>query len=278
MRSKCEQIKESLEMFFGVPFDVYTKEVHQEPTYVISPQNEMKELFTVKVYFRQNIRIILEIEPQTYAADMVHAMNSADDNKKQMFQLYLAQIEKQGATSEFQINQQPRNMIDSSVWSEPWKSIKYRATKIIESSNDNDYEMKLVQEWSMLGVGLFLSLLDVSVIDEYQHSEGKISQVTHNVYERNPVNRELCLSANGYSCKICGFNFEEKYGLLGHGFIHVHHIEMVADYGGERFINPITDLIPVCPNCHAMLHRKRPPLTPDELKAIIENQVRGEEQ
>ncbi len=278
MRSKCEQIKESLELFFGVPFDVYTNEVHQEPTYVISPQNEMKELFTVKVYFRQNIRIILEIEPQTYAADMVNAMNNADDNKKQMFRLYLTQIEKQGATSDFQINQQTRNMMESAVWSEPWKTIKYRATKIIESSTDNDYEIKLVQEWSMLGVGLFLSLLDVNAIDEYQHSEGKITQVTHNVYERNPVNRELCLSANGYSCKICGFDFEKKYGLLGHGFIHVHHIEMVADYGGERFINPITDLIPVCPNCHAMLHRKRPPLTPDELKAIIENQVRGEEQ
>ncbi|MBR3141650.1 MAG: HNH endonuclease [Clostridiales bacterium] len=79
-------------------------------------------------------------------------------------------------------------------------------------------------------------------------------------------------------CDLCGFNFEKKYGLLGRGFIHVHHIEMVAEYGGERFINPITDMIPVCPNCHAMLHRKRPPLTPEELKEIIESQVRGEEQ
>lgn len=278
MHSKCEQIRESLEMFFDVPFDVYLNEVHQEPTYVIAPQNEMKELFAVKINFRQSIRIILEIEPQTYAADMVKAMNHADESKKQMFLLYLSQIEKQGAKSDFQINQQSRNMQESDAWSIQWKTIKYRATKIIENSTDRDYEIKLVQEWAMLGVGLFLSLLDVNVIDEYNHSEGKVSKVTHNVYERNPVNRELCLSANGYSCKICGFNFERKYGLLGHGFIHVHHIEMVADYGGERFINPITDMIPVCPNCHAMLHRKRPPLTPVELKEIIDNQIRGEEQ
>ena len=277
MQSKCEQIKESLELFFNVPFDVYLTEVHQEPTYFITPQNEMKELFTVKINFRQNIRIILEIEPQTYAADMVKTMNHADENKKQMFLLYLSQIEKQVSKSEFQINQQSRNMQESDVWTEQWNTIKYRATKIIENSTDKEYEIKLVQEWALIGVGLFLSLLDVDVIDEQHHSEGKVSQVTHNVYERNPVNRELCLSANGYSCKICGFNFENKYGLLGHGFIHVHHIEMVADYGGERFINPITDMIPVCPNCHAMLHRKRPPLTPEELREIIESQVRGEE-
>ena len=88
MPSKCEQIKESLELFFNVPFDVNLFEAHLEPTYVITPQNEMKELFTVKIYFRQSIRIILEIEPQTYAADMVKTMNHADENKKQMFLLY----------------------------------------------------------------------------------------------------------------------------------------------------------------------------------------------
>lgn len=276
MPGKCERIKDNLELFFGVPFDVHISEVHQEPTYVISPHNEMKELFDVKIHFRQNIRIILEIEPQTYAADMVEAMNNANSNKIQTFLLFLSQIEKQGGKSDFYVNQQTRNMSEPSVWSERWNSIKYRATKIIDNSNDEDYEINLVQDWAQIGVGLFLSLLSIDVIDEHNHSEGKISQVTHNVYERNPVNRELCLSANGYSCKICGFNFEKQYGLLGHRFIHVHHIDMVSDYGGEKFINPITDMIPVCPNCHAMLHRKKPPLRPEELKSIIENQVRGE--
>lgn len=34
-------------------------------------------------------------------------------------------------------------------------------------------------------------------------------------------------------------------------------------------IDPISDLRPVCPNCHAMLHKKNPPYTIDELREII---------
>ena len=278
MNNRCEIIKESLELFFEAPFDVRLNEVHQEPTYIISPRNEMKELFDVRICFRQNIRMIIEIEPQTYAAAMVEAMNNADQNKKQMFLLYMDQIIHHGVFPDFYINQQKRNVGESDFWNEKWETIKFRATKIIENPSNDEYVTKLIQEWAKIGVGMFLSLLDISVINEYKHLEGKVSHVTHDVYERNPVNRELCLSANGYSCNICGFDFEKKYGLLGHGFIHVHHIEMVADYGGEKYINPITDMIPVCPNCHAMLHRKRPPLKPEFLREIIEKQLRGEEQ
>ena len=106
--------------------------------------------------------------------------------------------------------------------------------------------------------------------DDGKYGEGKIDQVLVNKYERNPINRQLCLAVNGYVCKICGFDFEKKYGDIGKGFIHVHHIEMVSSFGGEYYLDPKKDLIPVCPNCHAMLHRKNPPLEPAELRQIID--------
>ena len=84
-------------------------------------------------------------------------------------------------------------------------------------------------------------------------------------YERSPALRAQAINHHGLDCKICGFNFENIYGSIGSGFIHVHHLERLSDTG-QRFVDPQTDLIPVCPNCHAMLHRRIPPYTQKELK------------
>lgn len=66
-------------------------------------------------------------------------------------------------------------------------------------------------------------------------------------------------------------NFDEVYGELGKGFIHVHHLLPVAQLGKQYEVDPIADLRPVCPNCHAMLHRRNPPLSINELKETVHN-------
>ncbi|WP_211665176.1 HNH endonuclease [Leucothrix arctica] len=86
--------------------------------------------------------------------------------------------------------------------------------------------------------------------------EGSKKTITVNSYERNSKARAECITQYGVSCTVCGFHFESIYGKRGKGFIHVHHLIPVSDIGDEYEINPITDLRPVCPNCHAMLHRK----------------------
>jgi 5-methylcytosine-specific restriction protein A len=96
----------------------------------------------------------------------------------------------------------------------------------------------------------------------------KIS-VLVNKYERDATKRQDCLKHYGYTCQICNFSFKEIYGDLGENFCHVHHIEPLSEAGGEHDIDPIRDLIPVCPNCHAMLHRKIPALKPDELRKLL---------
>ena len=48
-------------------------------------------------------------------------------------------------------------------------------------------------------------------------------------------------------------NFEQVYGELGKDYIEVHHLHPVSQ--GERQVNPIEDLIPLCSNCHSMIHR-----------------------
>ncbi|AXT63760.1 HNH endonuclease [Aquimarina sp. AD10] len=102
-----------------------------------------------------------------------------------------------------------------------------------------------------------------------KYSEGKTKQVVVNNYERNPIARKKCIEHFGLDCQVCGFNFEEKFGELGKDFIHVHHKVDIASIGNEYSINPITDLIPVCPNCHSMLHKKKPSYSIEELKSVL---------
>ena len=99
--------------------------------------------------------------------------------------------------------------------------------------------------------------------------EGKKILRYTTVYERDPKARALALEIHGYDCKGCGLNFGDFYGDHGKGYIHIHHIKPLSE-SGETKIDPRSDLIPLCPNCHAMVHKnKSHTLTLNELKEII---------
>ena len=116
----------------------------------------------------------------------------------------------------------------------------------------------------------FLSSGEVGFPDEVgRYVEGATKRVLVNAYERNATARSACLSHYGYNCSVCAFNFESDFGEeIGGGFMHVHHVKPISVQGGEYTVNPIEDLRPVCPNCHAMLHKSDPPFTIEELREI----------
>ena len=89
------------------------------------------------------------------------------------------------------------------------------------------------------------------------------------IYERNPEARAACLAEKGYSCEVCQFDFYKTYGETGKDYIHVHHTVRIADMQRPYKVNPLKDLVPLCPNCHAMTHKRVPPYSIDELKEII---------
>lgn len=99
--------------------------------------------------------------------------------------------------------------------------------------------------------------------------EGAVKTVSVNAYERNPQARARCLAHHGYACMVCGFNFESVYGDLGKRYIHVHHVVPISEVKGEYIVDPIRDLVPVCPNCHAMIHVTRPCLSVEQLKSYL---------
>lgn len=110
--------------------------------------------------------------------------------------------------------------------------------------------------------------------DEYAFTslgeEGGKKTVYSTRYERDPKLRKQAIAIHGDSCKACGFNFGKTYGDFGAGFIHVHHIVPVSAFVAKQVVNPETDLVPLCANCHAMVHRRaNQTLTLSELKGLL---------
>lgn len=113
------------------------------------------------------------------------------------------------------------------------------------------------------------NVLAEEIFTPEKYVEGAKISVTINAFERNSAARKACIKHHGTICKVCKFSFKERYGVIGEGFIHVHHIVPIGLVGKEYKIDPIADLIPVCPNCHAMIHRVTPSLTVSELRNLL---------
>ncbi len=102
-----------------------------------------------------------------------------------------------------------------------------------------------------------------------QFIEGASKTISVNTYERNSVARLKCIEHYGYEYVVCSFNFEKIYGSIGEKYIHVHHIVPLSKIKKEYKLDPIKDLVPVCPNWHAIIHKTQPALTIEQLKQHI---------
>lgn len=107
------------------------------------------------------------------------------------------------------------------------------------------------------------------------YREGLGVKITVNKYERDSSARRICLKHFGAICHICGVDLATIYGTIGLGLVHVHHLNPLSRSDGEREVDPRKDLIPVCPNCHAVVHRNDPPLTPEEVRSRIAKRTGG---
>ncbi len=109
-----------------------------------------------------------------------------------------------------------------------------------------------------------------AIAHEETRVEGKQRERFINYYERDPKLRSDAILFHGTKCKVCNFDFEDKYGDRGKNFIEVHHLKPVSELEGETIVDPKTDMTVVCSNCHRMIHRKKNDvLSVEELKRMI---------
>lgn len=155
-----------------------------------------------------------------------------------------------------------------------WESFSLASEKILSAAQiaNGRQEVQLSRGKKRLSdfwVNYELNLYPDELDKEVVFREGARRQVTVNAYERNPQARRDCIQHYGARCFICGFDFKEVYGEIAVGFIHVHHLRPLSEIGEEYEIDPVKDLRPVCPNCHAVLHLRKTAFSIEEVRDFI---------
>jgi len=106
-------------------------------------------------------------------------------------------------------------------------------------------------------------------MEDEEFFEGTERRVIATIYERNPAARKRCIDYHGAVCCVCDFDFAAVYGEIAEGFIHVHHVKPMSEIGENYSVDPIKDLVPVCPNCHAVIHLGRKTRGIDVVKKLM---------
>jgi hypothetical protein len=150
------------------------------------------------------------------------------------------------------------------------EAIRLAARRTVGAGVREGHDPKLVIALSgIVGRALADPLSKTKVGSDQDLMEGALKRVVSSRFERNAAARRACIAHHGTSCGICAFSFQSIFGDLGVGFIHVHHVKPLAGLRREYRVDPVRDLLPICPNCHAMIHRQDPPIDVDVLRRQI---------
>lgn len=275
MNDSSYKLKNSLEHSFSMSFDVTSKLVDGECQYICCPSNEGAMFFGIKAYVHNHIRLIIEIYPQKHGGYILNEMSSASEDKIRRFHLYKEMLKEKGARISFLVN---GSSLDKGIeWPKFWRLFSCKIVLVpIPDSENEDKDFSIISEWVQYSFELIFSLLTIIDVEDNSEieaiqTEGKIKEARSIRYERNPINRRLCLYRKGYNCAVCGMNFYDIYGEIGYHFIEVHHTTPVSAMGENYLLDIDRDLVPLCSNCHSMVHRRNPPYSVEEMKDIIKD-------
>ncbi|MES3008846.1 MAG: HNH endonuclease [Pseudomonadota bacterium] len=152
-------------------------------------------------------------------------------------------------------------------------AFKHQFGKALTATDFSGGQKTVVLKLAELGfhvVALELNERTAAFAEEVPDSiwEGARRTITVNAFERSPYARAACIDKHGSSCAICQFNFAKEFGPELQGFIHVHHVVPLSKIGKRYKVDPEMDLLPVCPNCHAVLHYGGQHRTPEQVQAM----------
>lgn len=215
--------------------------------------------------------IEVDFIPASFAATLVAEMQNASLQQRTIFLTFVEAVIKDSGSFIFTINSMPADPFDNQIWANAWRSVglKIRSSPIVIDPKNNTIVQSLAVLWAgrLLGLSLALLPLEEKLIGE---PEGGAVRTEVSRYERSSLNRVACIEIQGTICKVCGFDFANVYGVIGKGFIEVHHIEPVSGIVQGTIVDPTRDLVPLCANCHAMIHRRKPPYRLEELRSMLQ--------
>jgi len=249
-------------------------------------------LAPVGVHPNESFRLMIELGwrsiratfvPGAFASHLIYSMGLAVSEGRIGFSPIVEKCLSEKAKVHLAINGSDASPLDPGSWPASWQMVDLSMYKspLAINTEDHDENERQLSTWVRRFSGLVLSLIPLEDVEGMSEAnpeglpEGGSVRVLVNRYERNQANRMVCLEIQGYTCLACGFNFQEVYGPTGEGFIHVHHVTPVSELVAGYVINPAKDLVPLCPNCHAMAHRSCPPLSIAELKELLASGKHG---
>lgn len=229
----------------------------------------------VVVVSRTARQVEASFRPDNFSAGLLRKMHEADHQARGTFHALLSQTRSDCGHVYLEVDGVSVQELPDSP--EPWRAFGLDVATRIPSGKVTEHllESQALRVASAC-MTLALALLPVEPIEESQFlgseglPEGARIRVEVNRYERSPVNRAACIAHFGPVCRACGFDFREVYGDLGDGYIEVHHRIPVSEMGDSYYVNPAKDLVPVCANCHAMIHRIDPPMAVESLRELLE--------
>ncbi len=179
---------------------------------------------------------------------------------------YFPQIKDRSQTIESKISTQIGVTLDTFF---EWYNNGTSLSELTQRLDLNEHDNNIFAELLNTNTPELQSLPEeVKTISE-ELFEGSVKTISMDIYERNPEARNICIDHYGAICAVCEFEFYDKYGSVGEGYIHVHHLKPISDIRENYPIDPIRDLRPICPNCHSIIHLRKPPYTIEEMKRVL---------
>lgn len=158
----------------------------------------------------------------------------------------------------------PTERLAAATPSFSWKRLQGSGVRL-----PTDVEVVFESLWNAHVAGVESATTSEELPGGKTYAEGAQRTITVNRYERDPAARREAIAHHGAVCVVCDFEFRDRYGPIGAGFIHVHHVMELSQLPDGYEVDPRTDLVPVCANCHAMLHRRSPAYSPAELRSML---------
>jgi 5-methylcytosine-specific restriction enzyme A len=204
----------------------------------------------------------LEVSMDSYGTAALQAMHARFEARKETLESVLGIARERSKSITYLIDGRD---VFAGVSPSEWTQLTLQLHQSY-SSQENSFSVFRTALLDVLCILLCLLVEDEIWAEENSETEdegrpeGGNSARIVNKYERSRYNRALCLGYYGFTCRGCGILMENKYGPIGLNVIHVHHIVPVSEMGGSRTLDPIKDLVPLCPNCHNVVHRTNPPM------------------
>ncbi len=216
-------------------------------------------------------QILASLHFDSYAGRLFRLMADADEASKASLSKLVSSAPQSGLSAYCVVEQ--THTTNQTLGAPSWRSLEVEvSTRILPKQDAADLQ-RLAANVSSYALAMALCLVQVEEAADATSTvgemEGALTQVLVNKYERSPANRAACLAFHGTCCKGCGFDFGAVYGEIGIGFIEVHHTTPVSLMGQNYVVDPISELVPLCSNCHSIIHRRSPPLSIDELISLI---------